>query len=99
MTANTTKTMKLCFPFEKNLRERNFERHLKSTAHLKNTRQKVIYDICKQYTNQNNRQVHPQYQECNRKKTYRQIGKIHLRDINKHNNTNKHEKVSRTNNP
>ena len=42
MGSNTLRNLKLCFPYENDLRGKNFAKHLKSKAHLIETEAKVV---------------------------------------------------------
>ena len=55
--------MKLCFPSEKYLQERNFEKHWRSRARLIKTRAEVLYQTCESLQDPQVKEAHLQSQE------------------------------------
>ena len=56
--------MKFCCPCEGFSQDKSCGRHLKFTAHLFNTGQKEICEICKSLYEPLNKQAHLQSQDC-----------------------------------
>ena len=64
MVTNTITNKKLCFRYEKNLREKLCERNLKSKAHSIETGKRDASKICKLYTNNKKKKLHLQSPDC-----------------------------------
>ena len=86
--------MKLCFPCVKNLKGKNFERHLKIQAYLNETGAKVFFHSFKNFYEPHKKQALLQPQVRFRKnKTYCEVCKNVLKVENKHINTSKLQKL------